>query len=408
MTVSAAAPAQEQPNDSISVSFVALMALLLSVSAFSIDTLIPAMAAIADSYALTNANDAQLLISSVLLGLAFGQLLFGAISDSFGRKKAIYIGVGLYTVACLAAMVAPSFELLILSRFIQGFGASATRIGPIAIVRDQYKGEAMARIMSFVVSFFILVPAVAPLLGQAILQYGPWPSIFAAMVALSVVILVWFGATQRETLTDANRSPFSFSSFRHAAWETLAHPITRGYTIAAGFVFGALIAYLNTSQQLLAFQYQLGDDFAYVFGGMALCLGLVSFANAMLVKRFGLKPIVLTASVIFAIAACLLGGVSWAFDGHPPFFVLTALLSLSFMTFGALFGNFNAMAISPLGHIAGVASSVTSFVQSVISVSLGGLVAYLYDGTTMSLGLGFAAFALLNLGQVLRLDRRTQ
>lgn len=408
MTVSAASPADENLNQPIPISFIALMAILLSVAAFSIDTLIPAMADIATSYAVTNANDAQLLISSVLLGMAFGQLLFGAISDSFGRKKAVYLGLGLYTVTCLAAMVAPSFELLILCRLVQGFGASATRIVPVAIVRDQYKGPAMARIMSFVVSIFILVPAVAPLLGQAILLYGPWQWIFAAMVLLSAVILVWFGIAQPETLTEANRSPFSLSSFLAATWETMSHPIARGYTIAAGFVFGALIAYLNTAQQLLEFQYQLGDNFVFAFGGMALSLGIMAFSNGFLVKRYGLKIIVLRAAQLFTVVALIFAAASWGFAGQPPFALLISLLSLSFMSFGALFGNYNAMAISPLGHIAGVAASVTSFVQSVFSVVMGGFIAYLYDGSTIPIGTGFAVMAVLNLIQVLRLHNKDE
>lgn len=407
-TPSATADDHHGIHDAIPVSFVALMAVLIALTAFSIDTLIPAMSDIARSYQMTNPNDAQLLISAVLLGLAVGQLLFGAISDAFGRKKAIYLGISLYIIACLAAMVAPSYELLIACRFVQGFGASANRVAPIAIVRDQYKGPAMARIMSLVMSIFILIPAIAPLFGQAVLQFAPWPAIFAAMAVMSVLGLIWLHFGQEETLRPENRSPFSFTSFKNAAIETIKHPIARGYTIASGFLFGALISYLNGAQQLLEFQYKLGPNFVFAFGGMALAVGVASFGNAKLVEHFGLKKIVFNASIVFLVASIGLAVSAFAFGGQPPLVLLLALLTISFMSFGIMFGNYNAMAIAPLGHIAGVASSVTSFFQSFISVILGGFIAYMYDGTVIPLGIGFAVLALLNFVQMYRLDGKPQ
>lgn len=393
-------------NTPIPAAFVTLMALLLALSALSIDTIIPAMANIAESYSITNANDAQLLISAVLLGIAIGQLLFGAIADSHGRKVAMYWGGGLYIASCIGAMIAPSFELLIFTRFLQGAGASATRVAPVAMVRDRYKGPAMARIMSLVVSVFILVPAIAPLLGQAILQFSTWPAIFGVMVVMSAIGLLWLGFGMEETLAPEHRNPLSFASFKSAAIETLAHPITRGYTIASGFVFAALVAYLNSAQQLLQFQYKLGDNFVFAFGALALGLGVVSFANSMLVQRFGLKTIVYYASVVFVAVALTMFAASMVSNGQPPLALFFGLLLLSFMSFGALFGNYNALAIAPMGHIAGVASSVTSCVQSIVSVTLGGFIAYMYDGSTIPIGIGFALLALLNFWQMKSLDDR--
>jgi MFS transporter, DHA1 family, multidrug resistance protein len=377
--------------------FVALMALMMSLVAMSIDAMLPALAQIGDDLGAGHANQAQMVISALFVGMAAGQLIYGPLSDSIGRKPAIYAGLALFVIGAALSVAATSFSLMLLGRVLQGFGAAGPRIVVVALVRDEYAGAAMARIMSLVLTTFILVPAVAPAIGQGILLIADWRAIFAMLLVLGLAALVWFALRQPETLPLDRRVRFSLARIGLGVRETCANRVALGYTIAAGLIFGAFLGYITSSAQIFLSQYDVGRLFPVYFGGLALAIGAATYANSRLVMRYGMQR-------LSALAVGLIGGCSVAFfliaaatGGDPPLWSLMPYLAAAFFCFGLLFGNFNALAMEPLGHIAGVAAAVVGTITSVMSLTLGTLIGQSYDGTVLPL---IAGFAVLGLGSL--------
>ncbi len=370
--------------------FVALVALTTSLVAMSIDTMRPALGAMAGELGARDANDRQLVLSAFFLGLTVGQLIYGPLSDSSGRKPAVFLGLGLFIAGGLTCAMATGFELLLWARVLHGFGAAGPRVVAIAMVRDLHAGRGMARVMSFVTSVFILVPIVAPSVGQAILAIANWRAIFHVLVAVAVLDFLWLSLRQPETLARERRVAFSPAAILRAARETLTNRITLGYTLATGFVFGGFISYLTTSQQLFQEQYGLGRRFPLFFGVLALSLGIASIVNAKLVMRFGIRALSKRAVV----AACALSWAflvaAWSLGGHPPLVLLMVYLVLCFFCNGLLFGNYNARALEPMGHIAGVASAVSGSMSSIVALMTGTVFGRAYDQTVIPLAAGFA------------------
>jgi len=275
--------------------FVALTALMMSLVALSTDAMLPALPEIGRDLGVQRSNDNQLIISLLFLGLALGQMVYGPLSDSTGRKPAIYAGFALFISGCLLAFFARSFPMMLAGRVLQGVGAAGPRIVTVALVRDQYEGRAMARVMSFVMTVFILVPVIAPVLGQGLLIVAHWRAIFGVYLGLALITVTWFGLRQPETLVPSQRIPFSLDRIVKAIREIIGNRIAFGYTIAAGLMFGAFIAYLNSAQQVFQEQYGLGRLFPFYFAFLALALGSASFMNARLVMRYGMRSLSRTA-----------------------------------------------------------------------------------------------------------------
>jgi len=369
--------------------FISLMAILMSFVALAIDSMLPALPHIGRDLQVQNPNSIQLVISSVFLGMGFGLMIFGPLSDSYGRKPAIYLGMCIFLIGCVASIFSTSFEIMILGRLLQGAGAASCRVVTLAMIRDKYSGNAMAKVMSLVMIIFILVPALAPTIGQAILQAASWRTIFVFMFVTGILGVLWLALGQEETLTRDKRVAFSLGTVAQGIKETLLNPISRSYTLASGFVFGAFIGYLSSAQQILQVQYQLGEKFVFAFGALALSIGAASFTNSRLVDRYGMVRLCQASLVVIVALAGLFLLVTFAYHGHPPLQTLLTYLLLTFFCFGILFGNFNALAIQPLGHIAGVANSVISALQTLLSVAVGSLVSYNYNGTIFPLISGF-------------------
>ena len=374
--------------------FVTLTALIISLVALSIDAMLPALQQIGGDLGAPRANDSQLIISALFVGLAAGQIVYGPLSDSIGRKPAIHAGLVLFILGCLISILATNFTVMLAGRVLQGLGAAGPRSVAIALVRDRYEGRAMARVMSLVMGVFILVPALAPGIGQIILMITHWRAIFGFMLAVAAVSLVWFALRQPETLAPERRVGFSPARILLAVRETCGSRVAFGYTLASGLIFGAFVGYLNSAQQILQIQYGLGALFPLYFAALALAIGSASFVNARLVMRHGMRRLsawalgLLTGlSLVFLVPATLAAGA-------PPLWALMAYMMVAFFCIGMLFANFNALAMEPLGHIAGVGAAVVGSLTTLISMTLGAAIGQAYDGTVLPLVAGFALLGL--------------
>jgi MFS transporter, DHA1 family, multidrug resistance protein len=378
-----------------SFEFIALMAVMTSIIAFSIDAMLPALPQIAADLGVADVNDRQLVVIVLFIGLALAQIAYGPISDTLGRKPAAYLGFTIFIVGSLLCTFAHTFQMMLIGRFLQGVGAAGPRIVSLALVRDLYSGRAMARIMSMVMGIFIIVPVIAPSVGQGLLLIGDWRLIFVALLAEGIIGLTWFAWRQPETLREDRRAPFSLRRILGAFAEAFTHPVTLGYTVAAGLVFGAFVGYLASTQQVLGELYRLGAQFPIYFGANALAFGAASMLNARLVMKLGMRRLAGSGlgattmlSIIFFVVTLLL-------DGHPPLWMLMGYLLLTFFFVGVLFGNFNALAMEPMGHIAGVAAAVIGSLATIISSVLGWALGQAYDGTVRPMIAGFAVLTFL-------------
>jgi DHA1 family bicyclomycin/chloramphenicol resistance-like MFS transporter len=379
------------------VEFVALMAMMMALVALSTDAMLPALRTIGEDLAVERENSVQLIVSFLFLGLAVGQIAYGPVSDSVGRKPAIYAGYALFIAGCLLSIFATNFSVMLAGRLLQGVGVAGPRSITLALVRDQYEGRAMARVMSFVMMVFILVPVIAPTFGQAILLIASWRAIFGTLLVLALLTVIWFALRQPETLPAKRRKSFSIQRIWRAIVEICNHRIAFGYTLAAGLVTGAFMGYLNSAQQIFQEQYGLGTKFPLYFAVIALALGGASFTNGRLVMRYGMRMLsswsvlaLVTLSIAFSLFAFIVGG-------QPSLAFFMVYLMASFFCVGILFGNLNALAMEPLGHIAGVGAAVVGSLSTFIAVPIGTVIGQGYNGTVLPLVGGFAILSLLSM-----------
>lgn len=393
------------PPEKPSLEFVALVALLTALVALSIDTMLPALGQIADDLGADADNARQFVVLALFAGLGVGQLLYGPLSDRIGRKPAILTGLAIFGAGSLLCHFASDYTLLLLGRAIQGFGAAGPRIVAVAMVRDGRAGRAMARVMSLVASVFIIVPMAAPALGQAVLRFTGWRTIFLGFFAVAVIAAVWLIVRQPETLPAARRRAIGMRALAEAAAQVLGHRVSLGFTLAAGGVLGAMIGYIGTAQQVFVEQYDQGALLALWFAVIAGAMGAASLLNARLVMRWGMRRLVAVALWGFVTLAAGLLGVSLSSGGHPPLAVYVAVMIPMFCCMGLLFGNCNALAMEPMGPIAGMAASVIGTLTSLVSVVIGTLIGQAYDGTLVPIAAGFLAAGVAALISTLTLGR---
>lgn len=372
--------------------FIALFAMMMSLTALSMDAVLPAFRGMAESLSVTNHQSMQWVVSSLIAGMVFGELLFGPLSDAIGRKRAILIGVGIYIVGCVIAMAANSLETLLLGRFIQGFGVAGPKIASRALIRDLHKGAAMARIMSYVMVIFILVPMLAPSFGQLVLLVGSWHWIFAALIFQALMAAIWLSARQPETLSLESRQPMNWQRIYRDGRAILSRKEVLCYTGMVGLIFGGLMLYLGMSQSIFQDLYHTGDAFPLYFAIMAAGAGLASFTNGRIVVRFGMQRLVTFALTVKLSAALLMTLAALLLDGVPPLWLFLCLGVPIFFSMGLLFGNINAMAMEPLGRMAGLGASLISSLSSLIAVVVSVLVGAFYNFTVMPLALGYVIF----------------
>ncbi|WP_281542919.1 multidrug effflux MFS transporter [Maribacter aestuarii] len=376
--------------------FIALMASLMSIVALAIDAILPAISQIGISINSLDPTDNQLLITMIFLGLGVGQLFFGPLSDSFGRKPIVYSGFALFGIASIICVFAPSLEIMVAGRILQGIGLSAPRTMAISIIRDTYKGDYMARVMSFVTAFFILIPVVAPAIGKWIMDAFEWQGIFYMQLFFALVVGIWFWKRQEETLKAQYKIPFSPSVFISGTIEFLKHRETVAFTFISGLITGAFLVYLSASQHIFENQYGLPELFPYIFAGLAISIGLSTFLNGTLVMRFGMRRLSLMALITFCLIALVYVGLFWG-KPNPGVPVLVGFLSVQFFCLGFLWGNFRSIAMEPIGHIAGIGAAINGFVSTVLAVPIANYIGSFVDDTIWPLFVGLGGCGLVAL-----------
>jgi MFS transporter, DHA1 family, multidrug resistance protein len=279
---------------------------------------------------------------------------------------------------------------MLFGRLLQGIGISAPRAITLALVRDRYEGRRMARVMSFVMTVFILVPVIAPTLGQIIMAISGWRAIFGSFILIALISVAWFAVRMPETLNPEHRSPFSLRRIVSATLEVVKNRTALGYTVSAGLIGGAFLGYLNSAQQIYQEQYDLGELFPLFFAVVSLALGLASFSNARLVMRYGMRFLVMWSLKIIMLLAFAALGAALLTDGQPPLWFLMAYLMATFFCIGILFGNQNALAMEPLGHLAGIGAAVVGSLATLIQMPLGTVIGQSYNNTVFPLIIGIA------------------
>ena len=374
--------------------FIALVAMMTALMAMSIDTMLPAQGAMVHELGADPANE-PLIMMLFFAGNMFGIPVFGPMSDSMGRKPSIFAGLVFYIIGALLCYASWSFPVLLIGRFIQGFGAASPRIVAIAMVRDGAKGAAMAKTMSFVMSVFMLVPIFAPSIGQFVLLFSSWHYIFLGLSVMALIVGLWLGLGQKETLHPEFRLSLTPGHYWHAVTEVVNNKIAFGYTLATGMVFGVFTTYLSVCRRIYVDQYGMGNWFPIIFGSLAICIAVAMIVNGSLVQRLGMRKLSRIAMVGYSSVWAVILVLSLIYVGQPPLFLLMPLFGLWFFTAGFTFGNFNAMAMEPMGHIAGMAAAVSGVLSQAMGIGLGIIAARSYDGTLTMLSAYFVVYTLI-------------
>ncbi|MES1179796.1 MAG: multidrug effflux MFS transporter, partial [Hyphomicrobium sp.] len=372
--------------------------------ALAIDIMLPALPQIAASFGISSENDRQLIVILYMAGFAVGQIFFGPLSDHWGRKPVLMIGLTVFILGTIGALWSGSFAMLLTARLIQGIGAASPRIIAVAVVRDLYGGRQMARVMSFAMMVFIIIPVLAPSVGQALVHVGNWHWIFFALLAMAAIAALWSGLRLPETARPALGVEHAMTlsqSLRMALFD----PQTVGYGAAGGFMFGCLLAYVASAQQVFVEVFDMGDIFPVVFGVLASSIAFASFVNARLVGRLGMRRVSHTALTIFICVSILLTAASAL--GAVGFVAFAVAVGVNFFLFGLIAPNFNALAMEPQGHNAGMASSVIGSLSTAIGAVAGGIVAREFDGTVFPIAVGFAACSVIAGAIVLLVEGRS-
>jgi DHA1 family bicyclomycin/chloramphenicol resistance-like MFS transporter len=378
--------------------FVIVIASIMALNPLAMDMMLPALPNIASSFHIEVGNRTQAVLSTFLIGFGIGQFVMGPLSDRFGRRAVLIDGMALYCIASVLAIMAPSFETLLLARALQGLGTSATRVIATSIVRDCYAGRRMASVMSLAMMVFIAVPVVAPSFGQLVMLLTQWRGIFIVLMLYGMLALIWSALRMPETLPMSERKPLSVEQVLGAFRQTVTNRQTMGYALAAGCVQGALFAFVFTSQQVFTGIYKLGHYFPLAFAAVAVGVAAAGFLNARLVGRLGMRVMSHSALVGFVAVSGVM--VIAAERQALPLPLFMALAALMMFAFGLMFANFTALAMEPQGHIAGTASSLYGSITTLLGIGIGTIIGQDYDGTLQPFAIGFFLCTLVALAVV--------
>ncbi len=374
-----------------------LYALLTSLTSLSIDALLPGLRQIGLELGAAPPLSTHHVISLFIFGMAFGELVIGPLSDAFGRKRALLGGICVYLLGTAIGLFAQSLEMVLIGRFLQGVGVSGPKIATRAMIRDQFEGNAMARVMSFMFTLFILIPMLAPALAQGLIAVAGWRSIFAAYLVIAVCLCIWFTGRHPETLPVNRRIPFRPRLLFLNALRILSSPRVTLLIIATGLVFGAQLLYLSTAADLFFEAYGVAETFPHYFAALALAMGLASFINARLVHRLGTVTMARIGFICLTTVSLLMLVATFVEGGALPFVAFLSLLFLAFFAIGILFGNLNAMAMQTLGNVAGFGASLIASGSSLVATAFAVGFGSFYSANTIYLGVGFFAAGLSSL-----------
>lgn len=370
--------------------FVMLCACLMAMNALSIDLMLPALPDIGRDLAVARPNDRQLIITVFFLGLGVGSLLFGVLSDRFGRKRVLGCAMAMFVISSIACAGAPNFPMMLIGRACAGFFAGSSRVITISIIRDRFKGDAMARVMSLIFAVFILIPVLAPSFGQAILWIAPWRWIFWALVLLAAMILLWMVARLPETLRPENRMNITVRTVFGTIVAIIRTRTSIGYMVASGMVTGALIGFLLSVQQIFFDIFHAQKIFPLAFALIAGSMGIGSLVNSRLVSRFGARR--LSQSALLGLILVNLVHLAIIFAGWETIVTFMAMQAITMLMVAFTGSNFSSISMEPFSKGAGVASSFQSFLTTALSSALGGIVGYMFNGTTLPLTMGLVVF----------------
>lgn len=394
-TTTSAAPVRDVPK----AEFIALVAGLMALNALAIDVMLPALPYMGEALGVMNENDRHYVLTAYMLGFGIAQLAYGPLSDRFGRRGPLLSGIVLYCIAAFAAVLSPTFGILLALRFVQGMGAAATRVIATSIVRDKFGGRAMAEVMSMVFVVFTIVPIIAPSIGQLILLTGPWEYIFFFMAGLGLVIGLWVTLRMPETLAVENRRPLKLWVIAEGFRLVFTNRLAFSYGLSSMFIFGGIFGFISTSQQIFVDIYGMGVWFPLAFAGIGVLMAGSSLSNALAVRRMGMRRLS-HGAILTLIVASFIWAVLGSF-GPLHFVPFFALLAVVMFCFGWAMPNVGALSMEPLGAVAGTASAVFGVIQTVGGAMMGTIIGQFYNGTTVPTAAGFCLMGLLALTCVL-------
>ena len=392
-------PRRSLPGDR---EMVVMMAMVMALNALAIDSMLPALPAIGEALGVAVANDRQYVISIYLLGIGFGSLIYGPLSDRFGRKGVLVPALFAYLALSIGCGLATSFEMLLALRFVHGLVSAALGVIVVAVIRDLFVGDAMAKRLSLIFLVFMIVPIIAPTLGAGVAALAGWRAIFVVLAVMSVAMLLWLRRLP-ETLDAADVRPLDLKTMA-AGWATVTrHRRAAGYMIASGTMQGALYGYLNSSEQIIGEVFDARSLFPLIFACVAIGIAIANFSNAAIVERFGARRV--SQSAVFAFMATSILQIVAALSGAETLGMFTALMMVNVGLIGFIGSNFGSIAMEDFGHMAGVASSYQRFAKTLLAAVVGAAIGQQYDGTTLPLAYAFLMCAIVGLALVLWAER---
>jgi len=384
-------------NNNISqFEFIGLMASLMMLTSLSIDALLPGLDAIGNAINITDPKDNQLLITMIVFGLGLGQLVSGALSDSLGRKSVMYIGSAIFSIASIICVFATDFEMMIIGRLLQGIGLSAPRSVSIAVIRDRYSGDLMAKIMSYITVIFIIAPVIAPTFGKVILDHMGWEAIFYSQLIFGIFVSIWLWLRQPETLKKENKKKMNLALYSNGVKAFFKQPKSIIYTIISGLITAPFLAYMSASQQIFSQQYNLGEVYPYIFSALALGIGISTFLNGQLVMKYGMLRMAITPMIV-AFCISIVYIILYTNGTNPSSIIFISFLALILFSIGFIFGNLNALAMEPIGHIAGIGSSIVGFLSILISVCIAIFIGQFIEHSSLPIFVGFGTCTAISL-----------
>ncbi|WP_036840132.1 multidrug effflux MFS transporter [Pleomorphomonas oryzae] len=403
MTFTTGLPARRGPGFAETV---ALIAALMGLTALAIDTMLPALPAIGSSFGIVEANELQLVVYAYMIGFGIAQVIYGPLSDVWGRRPLVIGGLVILIAGAIVSAVATSFDHLLIARVLQGIGAAALRVIAISIIRDRYDGREMARVLSFTMMVFMVVPVLAPTFGTLLLALAGWRTIFATMAALAVAVGLWFYIRMPETLHPEFRRPLSVRSILDAALICFTNRAAVGYSLAIGLLFAMLMGFIGSAEQILGSDgYHLGVLFPAAFASVAITGGVAAFVNSRLVRTWGMHRLSHGSHMIHVALTAVFFITAHLWNGLPPLWLFMALMvAMQFFFFIAI-SNYNALALDPLGEVAGTASSLIGAFTTLLGTVGGALIGQAFDGTVAPLSAGFFSLSALTLGIVTWTER---